>query len=87
VSGQLLTARQVANELGVHVKTILAWVQRGELPAFRLPGGAIRFRATDLEAWLEERATPGRGAPTTTTGAARLSLSSVVPTTTTDEEA
>jgi excisionase family DNA binding protein len=61
VTGRLLTARQVADHLGVHVKTVLAWVGRGELPAIRLPGGAIRVRETDLDDWLDERATPRRG--------------------------
>jgi hypothetical protein len=30
------------------------------LPAFRL-GRAIRFREHEVEAWLEQRATPARG--------------------------
>jgi excisionase family DNA binding protein len=61
VTGQLLTARQVADLLGVSTETILRWTRRGDLPAVRLPGGAIRFREAELEAWLEGRATPGRG--------------------------
>jgi excisionase family DNA binding protein len=62
VSGRLLTARQVAGDLGVSAETILRWTRRGELPAIKLPGGAIRFRETDLEDWLDEHATaaPGR---------------------------
>jgi len=57
VSVSLLTARQVADLLGMSSETVLRWVRRGEMPATRLPGGVIRFRQDDLEAWLEERAT------------------------------
>jgi excisionase family DNA binding protein len=56
-SGRLLTAREVAGQLGVSAETVLRWTRRGELPAFRLPGGAIRFREAELDAWLEAHAT------------------------------
>jgi excisionase family DNA binding protein len=57
VNARLFTARQVAEEFGVSTETILRWTRRGELPAIKLPGGAIRFRETDLEAWLGEHET------------------------------
>jgi excisionase family DNA binding protein len=83
----LLTAREVADLIGVSAETILRWTRRGELPAIRLPGGAIRYREDDLDGWLEERATPGRGVRTTTPGAAlRGTVQSVTRTTTEDEE-
>jgi excisionase family DNA binding protein len=82
----LLTAREVAELVGVSTETVLRWVRRGDLPAFRLPGRAIRFRQDDLDAWLGERATPRRGVLTTTTDAARSEVSSEVLTTTDDEE-
>jgi excisionase family DNA binding protein len=53
----LSTARAVADLLGVSAETVLRWSRRGQLPAIRLPGGAIRFRQRDLDGWLEERAT------------------------------
>jgi excisionase family DNA binding protein len=60
VSGPLLTAREVGEVLGVHAETVLRWTRRGELPAIRLPGGALRYRDHVLEAWLDSRgATPG----------------------------
>ena len=43
VTERLLTAREVAERLGLTTETVLVWVRRGELPAFRL-GRAIRFR-------------------------------------------
>jgi excisionase family DNA binding protein len=53
VSGPLLTAREVAELLRVSAETVLRWTRRGELPAIRLPSGALRFREADLEACLE----------------------------------
>jgi excisionase family DNA binding protein len=70
VTGPLLTARELAEALGVSAETVLRWTRRGELPAVRLPGGAVRFREHELEAWLAERATPRRGVRTTAPSAA-----------------
>jgi excisionase family DNA binding protein len=58
MTGRLLTAREVADTLGVSAETVLRWMRRGELPAIRLPGGAIRFREDELDGWLAERAMP-----------------------------
>jgi excisionase family DNA binding protein len=66
MSRRLLTSRVVAEQLGLCTETVLAWVRDGKLPAFRLPGGAIRFSEDELEAWLRERATLRRGVSTTT---------------------
>jgi excisionase family DNA binding protein len=57
VSGPLLTARQVADLLGVSSETVLRWTRRGKLPAVRLPGGALRYRPDILERWLDEHET------------------------------
>lgn len=46
----------------------MRWVRSGKLPAIRLSAGAIRFRESELEAWLDEHATADgadRVAPTT----------------------
>ncbi len=68
---RLLTARIVADMLDVSTETVLRWTRRGELPAIRLPGGAIRFHEAEIEAWLDERATPRRGVLATPAGAAQ----------------
>jgi excisionase family DNA binding protein len=47
----------VAELLGVTPETVLRWRRRGELPAVKLPGGAIRFHLDELELWLAGRAT------------------------------
>lgn len=60
MTGRLMTARQVADQLGVSTETVLRWTRRGDLPAIRLPGGAIRYREDTLDAWLVARATAGR---------------------------
>ena len=64
MTGPLITARQLAELLGVSTETCLRWVRSGKLPAIRLPSGAIRFREDELEAWLADRATLGRGSAT-----------------------
>ena len=67
MTGPLQTARQVADLLGVSPKTVLRWSSRGELPAVRLPGGAVRFRPDDLDAWITERTRRGREEPSAKT--------------------
>ena len=71
MTGRLLTARVVADLLGVSSETVLRWVRGGRLPAVRLPGGAIRISEAQLDAWLAERATPVRGVRPTTADAAQ----------------
>jgi excisionase family DNA binding protein len=63
VSGRLLTARVVADQLGVSIETVLRWARRGDIPSVQLSTRAIRFREDELEAWLQgrNRATPARG--------------------------
>jgi excisionase family DNA binding protein len=58
MTGRLLTGREVADQLGVSTKTVLRWALDGRLPSIRLSNRAIRFRETELDAWLAQRATP-----------------------------
>ena len=49
-----LTPEQAADQLGVHVQTVRAYVRSGKLAALRLAGErAIRIRRSDLETVLE----------------------------------
>ena len=68
----LLTARVVAELLGVCTETVLRWIRNGELPAIHLPGGAVRIPQNELNDWLRSRATPRRGVLATRSGAAEV---------------
>jgi excisionase family DNA binding protein len=49
----LLTVSDVARLARVHSNTVGAWVKKGILqPAVELPGGAKRFRRSDVEQLL-----------------------------------
>jgi len=52
---RLLTAKEVAPLLGVGVSTVYEWQRKGRIPYIRLPGNGVRFRASDLQAWIESR--------------------------------
>jgi excisionase family DNA binding protein len=51
---RLLSAAELAEVLGFAAGTVVDWSARGELPAFKL-GGKLRFRESEVLAWLEER--------------------------------
>jgi excisionase family DNA binding protein len=51
----LLTARDLAPLLGVGVSTLYEWQRKGLIPYIKLPGHGIRFRASDLQTWIESR--------------------------------
>lgn len=61
MTGRLLTAREVAEDLALVPETVLAWAREGKLPRIVLPSGQIRFRPADMDAWLEARSTSGVG--------------------------
>jgi excisionase family DNA binding protein len=44
-----LTITQAAQMLGVHQNTLRAWVDKGLVPALRLPSGHRRFTAEQIE--------------------------------------
>ena len=86
MTGRLITTCEVAERLGVCAETVLRWVRRGELPAIRLPSGALRFPETMLDEWLAAHATPGRRVSPTTPGVADRTLHSIVSPTTENGE-
>jgi excisionase family DNA binding protein len=55
VTDRLLRAREVSELLGISAGTVLDWWQDGRLPGFRLSSRAVRFRESEVLAWLEER--------------------------------
>jgi excisionase family DNA binding protein len=51
----LLTSAEVARRLHVSVRTVQSWVEKGILtPTLVLPGGARRYRMSDVERQLRE---------------------------------
>jgi excisionase family DNA binding protein len=73
VSERLMTARELAEGLGMSAAWVLDRFEAGDLPGFKLSGRAVRFRASEIEAWLEGKrrgtigeAVPGHRAPTAT---------------------
>jgi excisionase family DNA binding protein len=73
-----LTCAQVADELGVSTRTVLRWVDRGELEAVRLPGGRLRVSqaalAGHLASWSTSSSTGAYAGPVTASGAAQCDL-------------
>lgn len=55
----LIDPRQLAAWLSVSVHTVRQWISRGPeaglLPRMLRINGQVRFRPTDVRAWLEER--------------------------------
>jgi excisionase family DNA binding protein len=55
-SDRMLTTRQVAERLGVSIRTVETWRYRGEgPPGVSLARKAVRYPEAALEAWLAER--------------------------------
>src|SRR6266511_965452 len=54
VTERLLSARELAGLLGFSAGTIVDWFEAGTLPGFKI-GGRLRFRQSEVEAWLEAR--------------------------------
>lgn len=50
----LYSAAEIAEALGFSAGTVVDWAERDELPSFKL-GGRLRFRESEVLAWLEER--------------------------------
>lgn len=59
---RLLTTREVADLLALSPETVLRRWRAGELPGYRLASNVLRFRASEVEAWLEAQR-PARRQP------------------------
>ena len=53
MTDRLLTAREVADLVGVHVETVLRWWRSGRLPGRRLPTGVLRFWESETLDWID----------------------------------
>jgi excisionase family DNA binding protein len=56
-----LTVAQVGEEVGVSARTVLRWVERGDLAAVKLPGGRLRIAQAELASRLEQWSTTSTG--------------------------
>jgi excisionase family DNA binding protein len=54
MSERLLTSAELAELLGFAASTIVAWAEKGTIPAFKI-GGRLRFRENEVLDWLEQR--------------------------------
>lgn len=52
----LATRQEVADHIGVPVRTLESWAYRGTGPRYVLCGRHARYRWVDVEAWLEQNA-------------------------------
>jgi excisionase family DNA binding protein len=52
---RLLSAREVADLLGLSTATVLDWFESDRIPGFKLGGRAVRFRQSEISEWLEEQ--------------------------------
>ena len=49
---RLLTVREIARYLAMAPGTIRNRVSAGTIPFVKLPGGQVRFRRADIDAWV-----------------------------------
>ena len=68
MTDRLLAAREVAERIGLSTETVLRRWRAGEIPGFRISSNVLRFRESEVDAWLEGlhvRAGAGGEAPAT----------------------
>lgn len=61
MSGAYLSVAAIADQAGFSPRTVLRWVERGDLEAVRFPGGRLRIPQTAWMAFLAERSTRPAG--------------------------
>ena len=52
---ELVTQQQLANELQVSIRTLERWRKDGTGPAFIRVGRSLRYRRSDIDAWLTQQ--------------------------------
>jgi len=57
---KLLTLRQVSEKLQISDNTLYKLARKGEIPAIKI-GNQWRFKAQDIERWLEEQKRKKKG--------------------------
>ncbi len=54
---EFLTVKEIAERLKVKEFTVLDWIRKGDLPAYRVGGRSYRIKKQDFEEWLKKRRT------------------------------
>ena len=54
-----LTVAELSATTKIAKSTLYDWVHEGFIPHIKI-GGCVRFRASQVQAWLEQHAKPGR---------------------------
>jgi len=54
LSQRLLSAKEVSAHLGINVKTLWSWVNRGLIPQVKLPGAKPKYDIHDIEMIIQE---------------------------------
>jgi PTS system nitrogen regulatory IIA component len=57
---ELLSIKQLSENLGKSEKTIRRWVSDRKIPHYRMPGNTIRFSKDKIENWLGTREVKNR---------------------------
>ena len=57
---KLLRPKEIADLLGVAIKTIYKWTCAGYIPHYKISGGTVRYKASVCEAWLKAKEKKGR---------------------------
>lgn len=52
--GKVVSPRNAAEHLGLQPITILRWIKKGKIPAYRLPNGRLRILIEDLDRLLKK---------------------------------
>lgn len=55
---QLMTPQEVADHLGVPLATLYRWNSYGSAPRRVKVGRYVRYRRSDVDAWVESNLTP-----------------------------
>jgi excisionase family DNA binding protein len=55
MSDRLLSAREVADMLGLSTETVLRRWRAGEIPGYRLATNVLRFSERDIAEWLSQK--------------------------------
>ncbi|SFL23902.1 DNA binding domain-containing protein, excisionase family [Pseudovibrio ascidiaceicola] len=53
IENALITEAAAADYLGISIRTIQAWRMRGGGPIFVKLGKSVRYRPSDIQAWIE----------------------------------